>query len=187
MTKFNFLLFCFLFFLQSLQSQSVEKVAPGIWKVVYGTPEKYLPTELKEKPLTEALLRLTAVDAPPFNVKGIQFRKANGGVLAEMTVDSTERFYGFGMQTNTFEQRGMRREIRLNSKVTGNLGLGHASMPFYISSKGYGVLVNTSRYTTFYMASKGKLDERVAKGMADESGQKVALSTVELFGKKYTT
>ena len=161
-------------------------MAPGIWKEVYGTPENYLPTELKEKPLLDALSRLKSVDSPPFALSDIQFRKANGGVLAEMMVDSTERFYGFGMQTNTFEQRGMRREIRLNSKVTGNLGLGQASMPFYISSKGYGILVNPSRYTTFYMASKGKLDEKVAKGMTGGEGQKIALSTVELYGKKYT-
>ncbi|HEV7333881.1 MAG TPA: TIM-barrel domain-containing protein [Flavisolibacter sp.] len=186
MKQFYSILFSFLFFLPSLHSQTVEKMAPGIWKVVYGTPEKYLPSELKEKPMAEALSRLKLVDSPPFDFNRIQFRKANGGILAEMDVDSTERFYGFGMQTNTFEQRGMRREIRLNSKVTGNLGLGHASMPFYISSKGYGVLVNTSRYTTFYMASKGKLDERVSKGMASQDGQKIALSTVELYGKKYT-
>lgn len=171
---------------QSLKSQSVEKVAPGIWKVVYGTPEKYLPTELKETPLTDALSRLAPIDAPPFDLTGIQFRKTAGGVLAELTVDSAERFYGFGMQTNSFEQRGMRREIRLSAQVAGNLGFGHASMPFYISSKGYGVLVNTSRYTTFYMASKGKLDERVTKGMAGQGGQKIVLNTVELYGKKYT-
>jgi alpha-D-xyloside xylohydrolase len=183
---FSFVVLSFLFFVQSLQSQSVQKVAPGIWRVVFGTPEKYLPTDLKEKPLADASAGLKAVDSPPFDLRAIQFRRANGGILTEMTVDSTERFYGFGMQTNTFEQRGMRREIRLNSKVTGNLGLGHASMPFYVSSKGYGVLVNTSRYTTFYMASKGKLDERVAKGMKGQDGQKIALSTVELYGKKYT-
>lgn len=171
---------------QDIHSQSVAKVAPGIWKVVYGSPEKHLPTELKEAPLTEALSKLKPVDSPPFDLSGIQFRKAAGGVLAEMTVDSNERFYGFGMQTNSFEQRGMRREIRLNSKTTGNLGFGHASMPFYISSKGYGVLVNTSRYITFYMASKGKLDERVAKGLTGQDGQKIALNTVELYGKKYT-
>jgi alpha-D-xyloside xylohydrolase len=186
MKKGCFTHFFFLFFLQIVQSQGVEKIAPGIWKVVYGKAGQHLPTDLKEAPLGEALSKLSSIDSPPFDLSAIRFRRAGGGVLAEMTVDSTERFYGFGMQTNTFEQRGMRREIRLNSKVTGNLGLGHASMPFYISSKGYGVLVNTSRYTTFYMASKGKLDERVSKGLLNQEEQKIALNTVELYGKKYT-
>jgi alpha-D-xyloside xylohydrolase len=58
-------------------------------------------------------------------------------------------------------------------------------MPFYISSKGYGVLVNSSRYSIFYMASKGKLKTMLQKAEAD-SGKKVALNTVELYGKKYT-
>ena len=171
---------------QFVSGQSIEKAAPGIWKVTYGTPEKYLPTAFKEQPNREALSALPEPAAPPFNLNAIKFRLTNGGVLAEMKVDSTERFYGFGMQTNSFEQRGMRREIRINSWTAGNVGFGHAVMPFYISSKGYGVLVNTARYTTFYMASKGKLDKRVADGQTTENGKKIALSTVELYGKNYT-
>jgi alpha-D-xyloside xylohydrolase len=137
----NSVVLFFLFFVVNIHlavSQTVEKVAPGIWKIVFGAPEKYRPADFKEAPLAEALTKLPVVDSPPFNLKGIQFRKAAGGIVAELTVDTAERFYGFGLQTNTFEQRGMRREIRTSSWVSGNLGFGHASMPFYISSKGYG-------------------------------------------------
>lgn len=179
------LLFLCVVFTRLAQAQSTQ-VAPGIWKVVYGKPENYLPTAFKEAASLEGLRKLPEAAAPPFDLRSIQFQNMGGGVLAEMKVDSTERFYGFGMQTNSFEQRGMRREIRINSWIAGNVGFGHASMPFYISSKGYGVLVNTSRYTTFYMASKGKLDERVAAGQAGQDVQKIALNTVELYGKKYT-
>lgn len=42
-------LFFLSLFIHTASGQSVEKVAPGIWKVVYGTPEKYLPTDFKEK------------------------------------------------------------------------------------------------------------------------------------------
>lgn len=176
----------FVLFTHFAQAQSPEQVAPGIWKIVYGKPEPHLPTAFKEAASMDDLRRLPGADMPPFDLRNIQFQQMGGGVLAELTVDSTERFYGFGMQTNSFEQRGMRRDIRINSWIAGNVGFGHASMPFYISSKGYGVLVNTSRYTTFYMASKGKLDERVAKGQTSQDGQKIALNTVELYGKKYT-
>lgn len=177
-----FLLFSYL----PAGAQTIQTVASGIWKIVYGTPEAHLPTAFKEPPLMEGMQRLPPADKPPYDASDIRFRQLPGGVLAEMTVDSAERFYGFGLQTNSFEQRGMRREIRINSWVAGNLGFGHASMPFYISSKGYGVLVNTARYTTFYMASKGKLDERVRRGEGEANGEKIALSTVELYGKKYT-
>jgi len=182
---FFFFACCFLSAFTAL-AQRTEQVAPGIWKVVYGKPEKHLPTEFKEEPLLAGLQNLPPAKEPPLDLSAIRFQQLNGSVLAEMNVDSNERFYGFGMQTNSFEQRGMRREIRINSWTVGNLGFGHAAMPFYISSKGYGVLVNTARYTTFYMASKGKLDERLRSGNAGQNGGQVALSTAALYSKSYT-
>ena len=164
----------------------MQPLAPGVWKVVYGQPEKFLPSDFKDAPLLQGFAQLPMVLDPPYKAADIRFRHLPNGVLAEMTVDSNERFYGFGLQTNSFEQRGMRREIRISSWTAGNLGFGHAAMPFYISSKGYGVLVNTARYTTFYMASKGKLDERVRGDNKPTPGDKIELSTVARYGKLYT-
>jgi len=176
--------FSFAFFFQIAFSQTIQKVDRGIWKVTYGIPEKHLPTEFKEKPLTEALKKMPD-DTAPFDLRSIHFSQMPSGVLAEMKVDSSERFYGFGLQINSFEQRGMRREIRTNSWPVGNVGFSHAAMPFYISSKGYGILVNSSRYTIFYMASKGKLDKNLIKQQADSSN-KIVLNTIDLYGKKYS-
>ena len=153
--------FSLLLFFQTGYSQTIQKVASGIWKITYGTPEKHLPTEFKEKPLMQPLIQLPDANQPPFGLKEIHFSQMPSGVLTELTVDSSELFYGFGLQINSFEQRGMRREIRTNSWPVGNVGFSHAPMPFYISSKGYGILINTSRYTIFYMASKGKLDKKL--------------------------
>lgn len=179
------LLISLLSFLQFSNAQTIQKVAPGIWKVTYGIPEKHLPTEFKEKPSIDSLKELPGAKIPPFDLKAIHFSQLPSGILSEMKVDSSERFYGFGLQINSFEQRGMRREIRTNSWPVGNVGLSHAPMPFYISSKGYGVLVNTSRYTTFYMASKGKLDPDLQKQKHDSNGN-VVLNTINLYGKKYS-
>jgi alpha-D-xyloside xylohydrolase len=184
--KKSILLFALLLSFQISFTQTINKVAPGIWKITYGTPEKHLPTEFKEAPLTQQLKQLPGGNIPPFNFKSIHFEIMPSGVLTEMEVDTSERFYGFGLQINSFEQRGMRREIRTNSWPVGNVGFSHAAMPFYISSKGYGVLVNTSRYTTFYMASKGKLDTNLAKQNNDSSNKKILLNTVDIYGKKYS-
>ena len=182
----NFLLFfSFLFILQFPNAQTIQKVAPGIWKITYGDPGKHLPDEFKEKPLLASLQNLPDNNLPPFNLNNIHFSELPSGVLAEMNVDSSERFYGFGLQINSFEQRGMRREIRTNSWPVGNVGFSHAPMPFYISSKGYGVLVNSSRYSIFYMASKGKLKREVPGANADSS-RNINLNTVTLYGKKYS-
>ena len=167
-------------------SQTILKVGNGIWKITYGTPEKYLPTQFKHSSAAKELNQMQQVSIPPVNVKDIHFSQMAKGVLAEIKIDTAERFYGFGLQTNTFDQTGMRREIRTNSWTVGNIGFGHASMPFYISAKGYGIVVNSSRYITFYMASKGKLDERVRTPKENRKEQKIALSTVNLYGKAVT-
>ncbi len=184
--KKSILLFSLLLSLQIAFTQTINKIAPGIWKITYDTPEKHLPTKFKEQPLLEALKQLPNDNAPSINLKSIRFETRPFGILAEMKADSSERFYGFGLQINSFEQRGMRREIRTNSWPVGNVGFTHAPMPFYISSKGYGMLVNTSRYTIFYMASKGKLDTGFQKQNGDISTKKILLNTVDIYGKKYS-
>jgi alpha-D-xyloside xylohydrolase len=183
----NWLLLFVLFLCsQFTEAQIIKKVANGIWKITYGIPEKHLPDEFKSKPAVEELNKMQEITSPPFNLKDIHFEKMAKGVLAEMKVDTSERFYGFGLQTNAFDQTGMRREIRTNSWTVGNIGFGHAVMPFYISSKGYGVVVNSSRYITLYMASKGKMDKRLLHKKENKTGEKIQLSTVQLYGKAVT-
>lgn len=169
---------------KAMQAQQIEKVAPGIWKVTFGSPEKHRPTDFKRGAST-ALNGLKSSTVPPISLTNIKFSQSAKGALAELTVDPSEKFYGFGLQVNTFEQRGMRREIRTNSWTVGNIGFSHAPMPFYISSKGYGVLVNTARYTTFYMGSQQKLAQsvRIKENLKNEAV--VEDSPSALYNSKY--
>jgi alpha-D-xyloside xylohydrolase len=143
------------------RAQQITKVAPGIWKIVYGESEAIKPGDFKDAAMDDALKQMSSGSKAPDVMSTIKFSKLDGGVSAHLTMDAAERIYGFGLQVNTFEQRGMRREIRTNSKIIGNIGYSHAPMPFYISSNGYGVLVNTSRYVNFYMGSQHKISESV--------------------------
>lgn len=174
------------FILHSAFAQSIEQVSPGIWKVTYGKPEKIRPTDFKQEASLEGLKKLPASNRPPVALDSIFFSQTEKGVVANLKMGPSERIYGFGLQVNTFEQRGMRREIRTNSWVIGNIGFSHAPMPFYISSKGYGVLVNTSRYVTFYMGSHHKLKQSVAlKQTLNKTSEQAALSPAELYNKRY--
>ncbi len=187
MIKYSLLIVlgCLMLF-QNSHAQQVEKVAPGIWKVTFGTPEKIRPTDFKNEASLEELKKLSDSDLPPIALDSISFKLTEKGILAELKMSNSERIYGFGLQVNIFEQRGLRREIRTNSWVIGNVGFSHAPMPFYISSKGYGLLVNTSRYVTFYMGSQHKLKQSVAiKQALDEDTKHASLSTAELYKKRY--
>ncbi len=175
-----------IFIFQSAFAQSIEKVSPGIWKVTFGIPEEIRPTDFKQEASLEGSKKLPTSNRPPIDLDSIFFSQTEKGVVANLKMSPSERIYGFGLQVNTFEQRGLRREIRTNSWVIGNIGFSHAPMPFYISSKGYGVLVNTSRYVTFYMGSQHKLEQSVAlKQTLSETSEEAALSTTELYKKRY--
>ena len=100
-------------------------MAPGVWKITYGVPEKHLPSEFKQPALPEAMQALGG-DEPPFDIGHIQFARNATGVLASIGVKEEERFYGFGLQVNSFEQRHMRRDIRINSWI-GNLQILQSS------------------------------------------------------------
>lgn len=176
-----------------------EKLAPGVWKLTFGIPEKHRPADIKYPAAVEALENLPAEQAVPALLEKITFKKMPQGVLAALEMDDSERIYGFGMQVNTFGQRGLRREIRTSSGARGNdrsyphpvplgdIGMGHAPMPFYISSKGYGLLINTSRYVTFYVGSQHKIGQSVTiKNSLNEQERNSAASAKELYQQKYT-
>jgi len=164
---------------QSASAQTIEKIATGVWKISFGTPEKFKPSEFKELPALDAMKIQANNDIPPFDLTAIKFKNTKRGCVAELTMDDNEKMYGFGLQNNTFQQRGFRKEIRVNSSSTGNVGFSHAPVPFYVSTKGYGVLVNTSRYVTFYSGTMRKTTEivNIKKG----ENVNVATSTLDLY------
>jgi alpha-D-xyloside xylohydrolase len=163
----------------NVSAQSIEKIAPGVWKISYGIPEQFKPSDFKETPSWESLSKLGDSEKPPFDLAGIKFKTTKRGCVVEMDMDEAERIYGFGLQVNTFQQRGLRREIRVDSHITGNVGFSHAPMPFYVSSNGYAVLVNTSRYATFYCGTMRKISESV--NLKESGNTNIATSTLELY------
>ena len=78
---------CVFFIFHLSSAQTIEKIFPGIWKITYGQPEKYLPTDFKEAPASEALMKIPDRDAEPFDLRSIQFKETPMGVMAEFTID----------------------------------------------------------------------------------------------------
>ena len=58
--------------------------------------------------------------------------------------------YGFGLQLMSFQQRGKKRINRVNADPKGDSGDSHAPVPFYVTTRGYGILVDTLRHAQFY-------------------------------------
>ena len=124
-------------------------VAPGIWKCTIGTPEPHTPVRARSMtPNVNGLQALQQVSQPPL-------MKPTGtitsrGVELELELAPGELMYGFGLQLLSFQQRGKKRTIRVNADPKVDTGDSHAPVPFYVTTRGYGILVDTFRNAVFY-------------------------------------
>lgn len=152
-------------------------IAPGIYRLTIGTPEPFSPYALNGVvPRTEELAK--SEPAPlPFDLDAIIMDVGARGCSVAIPLNEKEQLYGFGLQIGSYEQRGLRKRPVVNDYPLNNLGYTHAPQPFYVSTEGYGIIVNTARYTTFYCGSnqlKGT-DRTVA------SSNRIATTTEELY------
>ncbi len=137
------------------------QIANGIWKLTFGTPEPFTPVQTQKTVCASerlAALPERGLDALPFSPSDVQFKKSRRGVTVTLPMDSREDIFGFGLQLYSCNHAGRKRHIKVNSDPKMDTGDSHAPVPFYVSSAGYGLFVDTYRYATFYMgthATKG--------------------------------
>ncbi len=90
----------------------------------------------------------------------------NGKTVISWEVGEKERFYGFGVQYFKLNHRGRTRRLKINSDVRTDTGESNACCPFFVSSLGYGVVVDTASVVEVYLASTAK------KSSKDKLGEK---------------
>jgi len=148
----------------------VEKVGAGVNKLTWGVPDKFTPYAVcEEKPMLAELSAMPAGELP-FKLEDIHVRENSRGLIVEIPLAANEHIYGFGLQMNSFDQKGLRKKPVVNAYPLNNVGYSHAPMPYYVSTKGYGILINTARYTTFYVGVHQRLD-KTATGVNKRKGE----------------
>jgi len=123
-------------------------IHPGVWRATVGMAEAHTPVRDR---LIPPSLRLAAMPAlPQHTLRGTLGAVGARGAFVSLPLDEGELMYGFGLQLKSFQQRGKKRTIRVNADPTGDSGDSHAPVPFYVTSRGYGILVDTYRHAQFY-------------------------------------
>jgi alpha-D-xyloside xylohydrolase len=170
----NVLLLMLFFTAYCQQPALVNEPAPGVKKISIGKLDQFTPYGFcDEAPMTAAMKQLPDAKLP-FDLKDIRISITDRGVLVEVPLSDTEQLYGFGLQIGSFNQRGLRKKPVVNDNPLNDVGYTHAPMPFYVSNKGYGILINTARYTTFYCGTTEKLNSEQKNINKDENGNSVA-------------
>ncbi len=156
-------------------AQQVQEMAPGVTRVTVGEIDKFSPYNiLQEKPKVEAMSQLPAAGMG-VDPKSIRVEITPRGAIVHIPLGNTEELYGFGLQMNSFKQRGLKRRPIVNDNPLNDLGFTHAPTTFYLSTKGYGIFINTSRYTTFYCGTHKQVkgDVNVNTGSGNGNAQSV--------------
>jgi len=123
-----------------------SEVAPGVWRSIVGQPDAYdLLKAAGVPPAREALARVEPAQFPlPAGL--IAADVINGETHLRLPLDRNEQIYGFGLNFKTIHQRGRILQLHVDHYGGKDDGRTHAPVPFYVSSRGYGVFVNSARY-----------------------------------------
>lgn len=139
-------------------------------KLTFGTPEKLVPSFFCEK------LSYTETDIS-YPTDKIGFKRNKRGCVLTLPLGADEQIYGLGLQLKAFNLRGRKYVLRPNSDPTVAMGDSHAPVPFFVSTAGYGIYVDTARHAEFYFGSSNFL----SSAKSDKSNTNAATSTEELY------
>lgn len=143
-------------------------------KLTFGTPEKFVPSLFCEKfNYSEKEIN--------YPINKISFKTNKRGCVLTLPLNSDEQIYGLGLQLKCFNLRGKKITIRPNADPVSPTGDSHAPVPFFVSTAGYGIFIDTARYAEFHFGSSQLLKETLT---VDNSSNDVAVSTDELYSSK---
>jgi alpha-glucosidase (family GH31 glycosyl hydrolase) len=134
------------------QAQNItwDKVAPGVWKGTVGNAEEYnLLTVSGIKPKLDAIKNMSDPEFPIVQEQ-VKATLADGKTYLSFPLIKKEQIYGFGLNFQTVHQRGKVLQLHVDHYIGRDNGRNHAPTPFYVSSSGYGVFINSARYLTVY-------------------------------------
>jgi alpha-glucosidase (family GH31 glycosyl hydrolase) len=136
-----------------------KHAANGVWSASIGDMSNELRyTDLAAEP--PRIERLNTLGDPefPFEADAIRYSiNPDGRLMIRIPCGADEKLYGYGLQLDKVNQTS--RVLQLNMDHWG-LGGGptNAPVPFYISSKGYGVFFSTARFLKVYNQISNRKD-----------------------------
>jgi alpha-D-xyloside xylohydrolase len=139
------------------QATADSPVSPGVWRIRFGTPEKLTPVQTRQHaPADDRLVDLPAVRQCPIMPGAMSGAASRRGYVVSIPLQPSEMIYGLGLQFQSFLQRGLKKKLRVNADPSVDTGDSHAPVPFYVTTAGYGILVDSARYVNIYCGNKKK-------------------------------
>ena len=150
----------------------VEKEGAGVWCITAGKQEKVtLLSELDIQPMWDAIDEL-GDDPLPISTDEISVETVDGHTYVRFPFEKDERIFGLGLNFKSVEQQGRVMRLHVDHYGGTDNGRTHAPVPFFVSSKGYGVLINSARYIDAYIATGVRVDSKNPPAARDRNTDK---------------
>ena len=149
-----------------------QQIAPGVWKSVVGSPDGITPLSVADvKPRLDGLQKLGDIPFPALLGESVH-EKTDGRIFLRFPLTKGEQLYGLGLNFKTVQQRGTIKTLHVDHYNGKDNGRTHAPIPFYVSSLGYGVLINSARYITVYAGTGVLADGKNSPPEMNRNSQK---------------
>ncbi|WP_284638236.1 TIM-barrel domain-containing protein [Paenibacillus silviterrae] len=149
-----------------------QKTTTGVWHSKAGEPSSLSPLAwMKQEPKQEALQRLGEAELP-FDLEEVRLDRVGKMLLLSFPLTETEAIYGTGLQFMRMNQRGRTKYLRVNSDPKQDTGETHAPVPFFVTDRGYGVLIDTSRIVTVHCGSTVHIEDNRREAVLDRNTDK---------------
>ena len=167
-----------------------EQIGRGVWRLRFGSPERFTPHAMREKaPAWDALQSLPGPGELPFELDDISCDVRPARTVVCIPCDEPESsIYGFGLDPGALNQKGLRKWLSVSAQVVDQTGASHGPVPFYVSTCGYGVYVDTARVPFVHVARLSPAGSSAAPAPAASTGddhqQIQATSESELYAPR---
>jgi alpha-D-xyloside xylohydrolase len=135
-----------------------EKMAAGVWKASIG--KKELASIDYAGPPKLKILSDMGEAKFPFAQDAARGQINASGTSVRLPLEESEKIYGLGLEFKGINRRSNVYHLKVDH-YGGVKGYTHAPVPFYVSSKGYGVFVSTARRPSFYVGIGNRKDSKL--------------------------
>jgi alpha-glucosidase (family GH31 glycosyl hydrolase) len=145
-----------------------EKIMPGVWKASFGETGLN-PFDYADPPKVSAIEELG--DTPfPFDENDTRYLLSSSRASIRLPLEQEESIYGLGLEFEGINRRGNVYTLKVDH-YGGVQGYTHAPVPFYVSSKGYGVLINSSRRVKIHVGVGNRKDSKLPEVIDRTTGE----------------
>ena len=169
--KIYFLLMLLVVVLNARTQSNLEwkMIHPGVWKAVIGKADAMTLLSVADaRPNVGAMSKLPRSNFPL--PKGeISMSVLDHKTYLRFPLEKGEQLYGFGLNFKNVNQRGKIFNLHVDHYNGEDNGRTHAPVPFYVSSNGYGVLIDAARYITVYAGTGVRTDAKHPPELMDRN------------------